>query len=108
MCVPVPGGIRQPGISCQGVIRLTPLILGALVGLAYLRFPERIVRISGTGYALRRDEIIANSDKGEVGGSSPPRPTIKIINKYAAIHVFPSKGELSSKTILPKICQNFA
>jgi len=59
MCVPVPGGIRQPGILCQGVIRPTPLILGALVGLAYLRFPERIVRISGR-HALRRDEIIAN------------------------------------------------
>ena len=44
-------------------------------------------------------------DKGEVGGSSPPRPTIKIINKYAAIHVFPSKGELSSKTILPKFAK---
>src|SRR5256885_1611254 len=65
MCVPVPGGIRQPGISCQGVIRPTPLILGALVGLAYLRFPERIVRISGRGYALRRDEIIANCFENE-------------------------------------------
>ncbi len=65
MCVPVPGGIRQPGISCQGVIRPTPLILGALVGLSYLRFPERIVRISGRGYALRRDEIIANCFENE-------------------------------------------
>ncbi|PYU01865.1 MAG: hypothetical protein DMG38_02125 [Acidobacteria bacterium] len=58
MCVPVPGGIRQPGILCQGVIHPTPLILGALVGLAYLRFPERIVRISGSKL-LRTYEIIA-------------------------------------------------
>ena len=31
-----------------------------------------------------------NTDKGEVGGSSPPRPTIQITNKYAAIRTFPS------------------
>jgi hypothetical protein len=28
-------------------------------------------------------------DKGEVGGSSPPRPTIQITNEYAAILTFP-------------------
>jgi hypothetical protein len=31
-------------------------------------------------------------DKGEVGGSSPPRPTIQITNKYAAILAFPLFG----------------
>ncbi len=46
-------------------------------------------------------------DKGEVGGSSPPRPTIQITNKYAAILTFPFQGTCHQKTILPKICQKF-
>jgi hypothetical protein len=33
-----------------------------------------------------------NTDKGEVGGSSPPRPTIQFTNKYAAILTFPLFG----------------
>jgi hypothetical protein len=48
-----------------------------------------------------------NTDKGEVGGSSPPRPTIQITNKYAAILTFPVQGTCHQKTILPKICQKF-
>src|SRR5258707_15465589 len=44
-------------------------------------------------------------DKGEVGGSSPPRPTIKITSKYAAILAFPLLGNTSQKTNLPTICQ---
>jgi len=45
------------------------------------------------------------TDKGEVGGSSPPRPTIQISNKYAAILTFPLPGNISKKTNLPTICQ---
>jgi hypothetical protein len=45
------------------------------------------------------------TDKGEVGGSSPPRPTIQITNKYAAILTFPFQGTCHQKTVLPKICQ---
>jgi len=45
-----------------------------------------------------------NTDKGEVGGSSPPRPTIKITSKYAAILTFPLSGILLWKSI----CQLFA
>jgi len=48
-----------------------------------------------------------NTDKGEVGGSSPPRPTIQITSKYAAILTFPFQGTCHQKTILPKICQKF-
>jgi len=44
-------------------------------------------------------------DKGEVGGSSPPRPTIQITSKYAAILTFPLSGNISQKTNLPTICQ---
>jgi hypothetical protein len=44
-------------------------------------------------------------DKGEVGGSSPPRPTIQITSKYATIVTFPLFGDLPQKTVLPKICQ---
>jgi hypothetical protein len=44
-------------------------------------------------------------DKGEVGGSSPPRPTIKITSKYAAILTFPLSGNISQKSDLPTICQ---
>src|SRR6266446_2842804 len=44
-------------------------------------------------------------DKGEVGGSSPPRPTIQITSKYAAILTFPLSGNISKKTNLPTICQ---
>jgi hypothetical protein len=43
-------------------------------------------------------------DKGEVGGSSPPRPTIQT-NIYAAILTFPFQGTCHQKTVLPKICQ---
>jgi membrane protease YdiL (CAAX protease family) len=43
--------------------------------------------------------------KGEVGGSSPPRPTIQIINKYAAILTFPLFGDLPQKTVLSTVCQ---
>jgi len=46
-----------------------------------------------------------NPDKGEVGGSSPPRPTIQIPNKYAAILTFPFSESMSQKTNLPTICQ---
>ncbi len=44
-------------------------------------------------------------DKGEVGGSSPPRPTIQIISKYAVIRTFPLSGYISQKINLPTICQ---
>jgi hypothetical protein len=53
-----------------------------------------------TGYRMYRAP-----DKGEVGGSSPPRPTIKIASKYAAILTFPLPGNISQKTNLPTICQ---
>src|SRR5260370_37423937 len=44
-------------------------------------------------------------DKGEVGGSSPPRPTIQITSKYAAILTFPLFGDLAQKTVLSTVCQ---
>jgi len=44
-------------------------------------------------------------DKGEVGGSSPPRPTIQITSKYAAIITFPRFGTLPQKTVLSTVCQ---
>jgi len=46
-----------------------------------------------------------NTDKGEVGGSSPPRPTIQITSKYAAILTFPLSGNISQKTVLSIVCQ---
>src|SRR6266478_4837888 len=48
---------------------------------------------------------IIDPDKGEVGGSSPPRPTIQITSKYAAVLTFPLSGNISQKTNLPTICQ---
>jgi hypothetical protein len=39
-------------------------------------------------------------DKGEVGGSSPPRPTIQITSEYGAILTFPLFGDLPPKTDL--------
>ena len=44
-------------------------------------------------------------DKGEVGGSSPPRPIIQITSKYASILTFPPFGALSQKTVLSTVCQ---
>src|SRR5271154_4805061 len=44
-------------------------------------------------------------DKGEVGGSSPPRPTIQITSKYASILIFPLFGALPKKTVLSTVCQ---
>src|SRR6266481_9992377 len=41
-------------------------------------------------------------DKGEVGGSSPPRPTIQT-SKYAAILTFLPSGNISQKTNLPTL-----
>ena len=38
-------------------------------------------------------------------GSSPPRPTIQIISKYAAILTFPLFADLAQKTVLSTICQ---
>src|SRR6266851_4691938 len=46
-----------------------------------------------------------NTDKGEVGGSSPPRPTSQITSKYAAILTFPLFGDLPQKTVLSTVCQ---
>ena len=46
-----------------------------------------------------------NTDKGEVGGSSPPRPTIQIISKYAAILTFPLFGDLLQEAVLSTVCQ---
>ncbi len=44
-------------------------------------------------------------DKGEVGGSSPPRPTIQIISKHAVILTFPLFRDLPQKTVLSTVCQ---
>ena len=44
-------------------------------------------------------------DKGEVGGSSPPRPTIQIASKYEAILSFLLSEDRSLKTNLSTICQ---
>src|SRR2546422_234759 len=48
-----------------------------------------------------------NTDKGEVGGSSPPRPTIQITNIYAAILTFLLSGTCHQETVLPKIWPKF-
>src|ERR1700674_2875332 len=53
----------------------------------------------------RRGTYDLNTDKGEVSGSSPPRPTIQITSKYAAILTFPLFGDLPHKTVLSTICQ---
>src|SRR5882762_4705247 len=57
---------------------------------------------TGTGRSVTSD---LNTDKGEVGGSSPPRPTIQITSKYAAILTFPLIGALPKKTVLSTVCQ---
>jgi len=51
------------------------------------------------------NSTIKAPDKGEVGGSSPPRPTIQITSKYAAILTFPLFGDLPQKTVLSTVCQ---
>src|SRR5271167_1379166 len=58
--------------------------------------------IIATYYAY---STIKAPDKGEVGGSSPPRPTIQITNKYASILTFPLFGALPQKTVLSTVCQ---
>src|ERR1700756_688724 len=45
------------------------------------------------------------SDKGEVGGSSPPRPTIQITNKYAAIPTFPFQAVDFQEWCCPTTCK---
>ncbi len=51
------------------------------------------------------DSAAKAPDKGEVGGSSPPRPTIQITSKYTAILTFPLSGNISHKTVLSTVCQ---
>src|SRR5207245_125672 len=46
--------------------------------------------------------LVSAPDKGEVGGSSPPRPTIQI-SKYAAILTFSLFGDLPQRPF----CQPF-
>jgi hypothetical protein len=58
------------------------------------------------GMTSRFSESTAKApDKGEVGGSSPPRPTIQITSKYAAILTLPLFGDLPQKTVLSTVCQ---
>jgi hypothetical protein len=70
-------------------------------------------RYERSSYALQRTSISwcgtndRNTDKREVGGSSPPRPTIQITSKYEAILTFPFQGACHQKSVLPKICQKF-
>src|SRR5882762_7008917 len=58
---------------------------------------------TGTGRSVTSD---LNTDKGEVGGSSPPRPTIQITNIYAAILTFPFLGTCHQKPVLPKFAKS--
>ena len=93
---------RNTSLICDGVNRLQ-------------RFPvNSAFAIMGDGVKSASDKLnyyaystIKAPDKGEVGGSSPSRPTIQIPNKYAAILTFPFQGTCHQKTILPKICQKF-
>src|SRR5258708_23175314 len=57
---------------------------------------------TGSGRSVTCD---LNTDKGEVGGSGPPRPTIQITSKYASILTFPLFGALPQKTVLSTVCQ---
>ena len=50
------------------------------------------------------DSTAKAPDKDEVGGSSPPRPTIQI-SKYPAILTFPLSKGLPQKIVLSTICQ---
>ena len=66
--------------------------------------------IMGDGVKSASDKLnyyaystIKAPDKGEVGGSSPPRPTIQITSKYAAIRTFPLSSGHPRKTVLPTI-----
>ena len=52
--------------------------------MGYFNFKWQVYSASATRRTYDR-----NTDKGEVGGSSPPRPTIQITNKYAAILTLP-------------------
>src|SRR5882762_4843486 len=70
-------------------------------------FRSNCIDFSPTTTTYYAYSTIKAPDKGEVGGSSPPRPTIQITSNYAAILTFPLFGDLAQKTILPKICQKF-
>ena len=71
---------------------------------------DEILAVMGDGVKSASDKLnyyaystIKAPDKGEVGGSSPPRPTTQITSKYAAILVFPLPGDSLTKPI----CQPF-
>ena len=73
---------------------------------------DEILAVMGDGVKSASDKLnyyaystIKAPDKGEVGGSSPPRPTIQITSKYASILTFPLFGALPQKTVLSTVCQ---
>ena len=70
-------------------------------------FRSNCIDFSPTTTIYYAYSTIKAPDKGEVGGSSPPRPTIQITSKYAAILTSPFQGTCHQKTVLPKICQKF-
>src|SRR5580704_1814284 len=68
-------------------------------------FRSNCIDFSPTTTKYYAYSTIKAPDKGEVGGSSPPRPTIKFTSKYAAILTFLLSGNVSQKSNLPTICQ---
>src|SRR6266436_8532452 len=68
-------------------------------------FRSNCIDFSPTTTTYYAYSTIKAPDKGGVGGSSPPRPTIQITSNYAAILTFPLLGKISQKTNLPTICQ---
>src|SRR5260370_35736255 len=68
-------------------------------------FRSNCIDFSPTTTQYYAYSTIKAPDKGEDGGSSPPRPTIKITSKYAAILTFPLSGDLPRKTDLSTVRQ---
>jgi len=67
-------------------------------------FRSNCIDFSPTTTMYYAYSTIKAPDKGEVGGSSPPRPTIQITSKYAAILTFPLFVRISLKK---PFCQPF-
>ena len=87
-----------PNIKVQ-YLRLCPILCPTAIKLHHNRQQKRRARIAGSGAESQHDHkpshSVANdlmtTDKGEVGGSSPPRPTISTRRT----------PEIPSLTILP-------
>jgi hypothetical protein len=96
-------GAIHDGLSSSLYVDRIAAAITAAKPDTYTEYKSRMDKIKLPRCLLGAGTYDLNTDKGEVGGSSPPRPTVQITSKYASILTFPLFG-LSLKK---PFCQPF-